>query len=152
MLKHCSPDILARGHLSLLHRSWYRTRLLITYTYIYISICYYMSCSVSRPVSRPDLAISARVRRTSADIAKSGRDTRAWYRTRHVITYLSHTYNKKLFPKLINYFLKTFNINSKLSPYWHREFIINQWLTVESGEWRFWIKQGTTYINLLNFI
>ena len=56
------------------------------YTYAYkkqrverkmIRICYYMSCSVSRPVSRPDLAISARVRRTRADIAKSGCDTRA---------------------------------------------------------------------------
>ena len=34
-----------------------------------------MSCSISRLVSRPDLAISALVLRTRADIAKSGRDT-----------------------------------------------------------------------------
>ena len=65
-----------------------------------------MSCSVSRPVSRPDLAISARVRRTIGltFIVIQGRDIEQC--NRHVITYLSHTYNKKLFYKLINNFLK----------------------------------------------
>ena len=34
-----------------------------------------MSCSVSRPVSRPELPVSALVLRTRADTGNSGRDT-----------------------------------------------------------------------------
>ena len=33
---------------------------------------YYMSCSVSRPVSCPDVPVSARVRRTRADTGTRG--------------------------------------------------------------------------------
>ena len=46
------------------------------YIYIYIYMCvyiyHYMSCSVSRPVSCPDVPVSARVRRTTADTGTRG--------------------------------------------------------------------------------
>ena len=42
------------------------------HTSSYISIYYYMSCSVSRPVSCPDVPVSPRVRRTRADIGTRG--------------------------------------------------------------------------------
>ena len=48
----------------------------IIYIYIYMCVCvyiyYYMSCSVSRPVPCPDVPVSARVRRTTADTGTRG--------------------------------------------------------------------------------
>ena len=50
---------------------WYRP-----YVYNYICTYYYMSCSISRPVSCPDVSVSARVLRTRADTYRyEGHDT-----------------------------------------------------------------------------
>ena len=42
------------------------------FMFCYICIYYYMSCSVSRPLSCPDVPVSARVRRTRADADTRG--------------------------------------------------------------------------------
>ena len=43
MLKHCRPDILARGHLSLLHRSLWKVKISIKYTVhkVCLNVIYY---------------------------------------------------------------------------------------------------------------